>query len=99
MTPLAKARWWANVLVELLEDELRRSVLEKAAADGDYWLGGQDNVLDDADLVTTAQAAEIAGTTPANIRTWAHRGKLDKIYFDGRATWYRADDVRRLAAS
>lgn len=99
MTPLEEARWWANRMVELLESELRRSVLAKAEAEGVYWLGGRDNLLEDRSLVTTAEAAQIAGTTPAQVRSWAHRRKLQRVGYAGREAVYRADDVRRVAAS
>lgn len=100
MTPLEEARLWANRLVELIEDEIvRQRILSSAREQGVYWLGGRDNLLEDRSLVTTTEAAQIAGTTPERIRVWANRGKLQRVGYAGRQAVYRADDVRRLATS
>jgi hypothetical protein len=67
VTPLEEARWWANAVVELLEDEIRRTVLSRAADQGVYWLGGRDNTLDDRDLLTTREASELLGVPPERL--------------------------------
>lgn len=51
-----------------------------------------------ARLVDTLAAAEAARVAPATIRSWAHRGQLEKVGSDYRGrTLYSLDDVYRLA--
>jgi hypothetical protein len=96
VTPLEEARWWANAVVELLEDEIRRTVLSRAADQGVYWLGGRDNTLDDRDLLTTREASELLGVPPERLRVWAFRGKLKRVGYAGREAVYQKADITRL---
>lgn len=97
MTPLEEARLWANRLVELIEDEIvRQRILSSAHEQGVYWLGGRLNVHSDKKLVSTREAAEVAGVSVDQVRQWAYRGRLDRAGKVGRETYYHYDDVVAL---
>jgi hypothetical protein len=98
VTPLEEARLWANRLVELIEDEIvRQRIISSAHAQGATWLGGRLNVHADRKLVSTREAAEVAGTSVDQVRQWASKGKLDRAGKVGREVYYHYDDVLALA--
>lgn len=97
MTPLDKARWWANALLELLEEAERQRIISSANAQGDTWLGGRLNVHSDKRLVSTREASEVCGVSVDQVRQWACQGKLDRAGRVGRETYYHYEDVLALA--
>ncbi len=49
-------------------------------------------------VVTTAQAAVLIGTTEANVRQMAKRGKLTRVGIRNRQATFALDQVKALAA-
>lgn len=67
---------------------------DQATALGQGWVRPTMEVWGDDDLLTTAEAAELAGVTVEVIRQWAKRGHLPRLTApDGSRRW-RAGDVR-----
>ena len=46
-------------------------------------------------LISTAEAAELAGVSAAVVRQWASRGILPRVGKAGRTTYYRLLDVAK----
>lgn len=71
----------------------------RAAAVGQGWVKPTLEVWGDDDLVTTAEAAELAGVSADVIRQWGRRGHLPRLTAsDGTRRW-RAGDVRTHIAA
>jgi hypothetical protein len=64
---------------------------------GQVWIVPRPVVWDDTDAITTGEAAELVGKTPADIRRWASDGLLPRFGQDGRSRTYLAGDVRAAA--
>ena len=76
-TPLERARRIANSLLALLPDpDERAGYIAIARRFGETWLGESLVLHDDTDIVTTAEAADIAYVRPGTIRRWHSEGAL-----------------------
>lgn len=73
--------------------------------EGCHRLWGEDEygllaraAIHDDEMLSTEEAAMLAGVEPGTIRVWAHRGKLTAHYHEGDLKpWYRKGDVQDLA--
>lgn len=85
-----------------LEDrdpDVCRQLDDRATALGQGWVRPRLEVWGDDDLLTTAEAAELAVVTTEVIRQWASRGYLTRLTApDGSRRW-RAGDVRAHIAA
>lgn len=54
------------------------------------------DLLDDDQLLTSAEVAELFRVAPKTIWRWAHAGKLPSIRTLGGHRRYRAGDIRRI---
>lgn len=58
--------------------------------------GGRVLIIDPEGLITTSQAAELAGVSTGAIRQWVRRGHLEKAGIDERGqSMFRVADVAR----
>lgn len=76
-TPLQRARRWAQAYRQHLRTanpELCAALDDAARAYGDTWLVETLVTVNDDDLLTTAEAAELVGVDIETIRQWRKRG-------------------------
>jgi hypothetical protein len=79
-TPLERARRIANSLLALMPDpDERAGYIAIARRYGETWLGENLILHDDTDVVSTAEAADIAYVRPGTIRRWHFEGFLPSI--------------------
>lgn len=75
-TPTERARAVANSLLALLPAGDRDHAIRQARAVGETWLGANLLRWDKTDVVTTAEAAELAHVGASTIRKWHSDGHL-----------------------
>lgn len=75
-TDTERARKIANSLLALLPADQCDQAIRQARAVGQTWLGASLLRWDRTDVVTTSEAAELAGVRPSTIRWWHSEGWL-----------------------
>ncbi|EOM77284.1 DNA-binding protein [Rhodococcus rhodnii] len=75
--------------------------LDAEAADfGQSWTVPQTMTVDEDDLVTAGEAADLVGVTAATVYQWAHRGYIERrTGTDGRTRYRVGDVLDHLAAT
>lgn len=86
--------------LEQRDPNVCKQIDDRATALGQGWVKPAVEVWGDDDLITTAEAAELASVTEAVIRNWALRGHVPRLSAPDGGRRYRAGDIRaHLAAT